>query len=155
MTDEHESALRAVAQNPEAFVAYLADLQRMLLGIGQSLETLQRETRVHLRSTHVPGDRWYHARLRALPVERELRDVLRHLKAVTAGLEKGAYKRRAHDDEVNALPGKRHDKAIAKGQKKAPEALPNSRTEKDSDPAGSVYRGPRSIFDLGGDRRSA
>ncbi|MEV7177753.1 hypothetical protein [Kitasatospora sp. NPDC093679] len=154
MTDEHENALRAVAQNPEAFVAYLADLQRMLLGIGQNLETLQRETRVHLRSTHVEGDRWYHARLRALPLERQLTDVLRHLKAVTAGLEKGAYKRRAHDDEVNALPGKRREKAIAKDRKKPPAALQNSPTEKGSAPADSRYGGPTTIFDLS-EKRSA
>ncbi|MEW1911288.1 hypothetical protein AB0442_23045 [Kitasatospora sp. NPDC085895] len=154
MTDEHENALRAVAQNPEAFVAYLADLQRVLLGIGQNLETLQRETRVHLRSTHVEGDRWYHARLRALPLERQLADVLRHLKAVTAGLEKGAYKRRAHDDEVNALPGKRREKALEKGKKIPPALATTNSAESVTASAESRYGGPTTIFDLS-EKRSA
>jgi hypothetical protein len=153
---ESQATWQAVAQNPDAFVAYLADVQRVLLGIGKNLETLQRETRVHLRGTHVEGDRWYHARMRALPVERQLKEVLKHLEGVTAGLEKGAFKRRAHDEEVNHLPGKRREKAIAKSRKKkrpvlpaAPESAAHSGQAQDS-----VYGGPTSIYDLG-DRWSA
>ena len=69
-----------------------------------NLETLEHETRVYCRGKHVKGDRFYHARLRALPVESSLHEVLKHVKKVTAGLEKTAFKRQAFTDEVKALP---------------------------------------------------
>ncbi len=55
--DPNHAPLRDVAQNPDAFVRYLAEIQRVLLDIGRNLETLQIETRVNLRKTHVEGDR--------------------------------------------------------------------------------------------------
>lgn len=154
-TDENNSPLRGIAQNPAAFVAYLADVQRALLEIGTDLDTLLIEARLHLRNTHVEGDRWYHARLRARPVERQLQDVLRHLRGVTAGLEKAAYRRRAHDDVVNALPAQRLAKALAKEQKKRPIlATGQAPTGRDSKAPDSEYDGPASIYDLD-KRRSA
>jgi hypothetical protein len=154
--DNNHSPLRDIAQNPDAFAAYLADIQRVLLGIGKNLETLQHETRVHCRTTHVEGDRWYHARLRALPVEKELRDVLKHVNGLTEGLEKSTFKRRAHADVVNALPGKRKEKALAKERKKNPAALQHGTQSGEQVNTGqnSGYAGPASIYDLG-DRRSA
>ncbi|MFC8454216.1 hypothetical protein [Kitasatospora sp. NPDC057223] len=148
--------LRGIAQSPEAFAAYLASIQLVLLGIGKNLETLQSETRVHLRATHVEGDRFFHARLRAMPVERALRDVLGHVHALTEGLEKTTFKRRAHADEVNSLPGKRKEKAHAKAQKKNRPAISPAPEINAGVPAApdSVYAAPASIYDLG-DRRPA
>lgn len=149
--DPNHAPLRDVAQNPEAFARYLADIQRVLLDIGKNLETLQRETRVHCRGVHVEGDRWYHVRMRALPVEKALRDVLKHVDGLTAGLEKSAHKRRAHADEVKAIPGRRREKALAKAQKKSPAALgpvPES-TERGTAGPNPGYSGPASIYDLG------
>ncbi|WP_042428040.1 hypothetical protein [Streptacidiphilus anmyonensis] len=158
MTDEaRKAALRAAAQDPDRFAAYLADVQRVLLAIGQDLEILHQETRVDLRTNHhVAGDRWYHARLRALPVERTLKGVLTHLEGLTQGLEKATFKRRAHHEEVKALPGKREAKEIAKNQKKNRPVLPSSPEKPGTatGPQDSVYSAPASIFDLG-DRRSA
>ncbi|RCH65487.1 hypothetical protein DT019_27215 [Streptomyces sp. SDr-06] len=148
--------LRDVAQNPEATARYLADVQRVLLDIGQNLETLARETRVHLRTTHVEGDRFYHARLRALPVERALKDVLGSLNSLTAGLEKSAYKRHAHDEVVVNTARDRKEKELEKQRKKNPQPLqaaPNP-------PQGGAqsqnygYGAPASIYDLG-NRESA
>ena len=156
-TDETQaqSPMRAVAQNPDAFAAYLANVQRVLLTIGRDLESLQNETRIDLRSTHVKGDRWYHARMRALPVEKTLKDILGHLEGLTQGLEKATYKRRAHAEEVNALPGKRKAKELAK--KKNRPVLPAG-TQNNTGPVPnapeSVYGDPASIYDLG-KRRSA
>ncbi|MET9402115.1 hypothetical protein [Kitasatospora sp. NPDC002965] len=155
-TEDVTAPLRGIAQSPEAFAAYLASIQLVLLGIATNLETLRDETRVHLRATHVEGDRFYHARLRALPVERALKDVLSHVQALTQGLEKTTFKRRAHADDVNSLPGKRKEKAQAKAQKKnRPTAAPAPEIGKGV-PGGpdSGYAAPASIYDLG-DRRSA
>jgi hypothetical protein len=150
-SDPNHAPLRDVAQNPEAFARYLADIQRVLLDIGANLETLQRETRVHCRGVHVEGDRWYHARMRALPVEKALKDVLKHVGGLTEGLEKSAHKRRAHDDDVKALPRKREEKALAKEQKKNPAALrPAPETaEQGTTGPNPGYSGPASIYDLG------
>lgn len=144
MTQEaRDQALRGVAQNPEAFAAYLADTQRVLLEIGANLEVLRRETRVHCRGTHVEGDRWYHARMRALPVEKALRDALRHVKALTEGLERSTHKRRAHEEQVRALPVQRQEKALAKARKKNPPL--QLRTTPQAEPN---QTGPTSIYDL-------
>lgn len=155
-TDPTHAPLRDVAQSPEATARYLADIQRVLLDIGKNLETLTLETRVHLRKTHVEGDRWYHARLRALPVEKALRDVLKNLNDLTEGLEKSAYKRRAHDEAVANTARARKEKELEKARKKMPQPLqaaPESGERVHTD-QNSGYGGPTSIYDLG-NRESA
>ncbi|MGW6684903.1 hypothetical protein ACWGBO_34310 [[Kitasatospora] papulosa] len=147
--------LRDVAQNAEATARYLADMQRVLLDMGANLEILQRETRVHCRSTSVEGDRWYHAKLRALPVEKALKDVLKSLNSLTDGLEKSAYKRRSHDEAVVNTGKARKEKALEKARKNNPQpiqAAPNSWESGDSG-QNPGYGGPASIYDLG--RKSA
>jgi hypothetical protein len=150
-TDDTQSPMRAVARNPDHFAAYLANVQRVLLTIGRDLETLQHETRIDLRSTHVQGDRWYHARMRALPVEKTLKDVLAHLEGLTRGLEKATYKRRAHAEEVNSLPGKRRAKELAKSKKRNRPVLPagTENTGPVPNAPDSGYADPASIYDLG------
>ncbi|MER6466429.1 hypothetical protein ABT278_39010 [Streptomyces sp. NPDC001228] len=151
------SPMRDVAQSPEATARYLADVQRVLLEIGDSLELLARETRVHLRATHVDGDRWYHARLRAQPVERSLRALQKNLDALTQGLESTAYKRREFADKVEKLPGERHQKALEKSRKKNPQqpSALNSFPQGGQQAPQHGYSGPASIYDLGRNRESA
>ena len=154
-TDQTPAPLRDVAQNAEATARYLADMQRVLLDMGANLEILQRETRVHCRSVGVEGDRWYHARLRALPVEKALKDVLKSLNSLTDGLEKSAYKRRSHDEVVVNTGRTRKEKELEKARKKNPQpiqAAPNSGERGDSG-QNPGYGGPASIYDLG--KRSA
>ncbi|MFJ9855281.1 hypothetical protein [Streptomyces sp. NPDC101150] len=151
--DPEHPPLRDVAQSPEATARYLANVQRVLLDIGKNLETLTVETRVHCRGTHVAGDRWYHARLRALPVEKALRDVLKHVTGLTQGLEKSAYRRNAFADEVKNLPQKRKDKELEKKRSKNPQLKAAGSTERGSTEQGSGspnpgYSGPTSIYDL-------
>ena len=148
--DPNYSPLRDVAQSPEATARYLADVQRVLLDIGKNLETLSHETRVHLRDTHVEGDRWYHARLRAMPVEKALGSVLRNLNHLTEGLEKSAYKRRAHDEAVVNTAKGRREKELERRRKKNPQLLqaaPNS--PQDTPSQNSGYGGPTSLYDMG------
>lgn len=141
---------RDVAQSPEATARYLADVQRVLLDIGKNLETLAVETRLHCRSTHVDGDRWYHARKRALPVERALRDVLKHLSGLTGGLEKTAYKRNAFADEVKALPRIRREKELERQRKKNPQLQAAAGNQpQGGQGVNSGYDVPRSVYDLG------
>ncbi|MFB7211059.1 hypothetical protein [Streptomyces sp. NPDC056255] len=153
--DPNHSPLRDVAQSPEATAQYLADVQRVLLDIGKNLATLAIETRVHCRSTHVDGDRWYHARLRALPVEKALKDVLKHVNGLTVGLEKSAYKRNAFADEVKKLPAMRREKELEKERKKNPQlqAAPENQGQQGARASDMGYGGPTSIYDL--DRESA
>ncbi|MFC9602449.1 hypothetical protein ACFTTN_03155 [Streptomyces niveus] len=148
--------LRDVAQNPEATARYLADVQRVLLDIGKNLETLALETRVHCRDTHVDGDRFYDAWLRAQPVERALKDVLKNVQAVTKGLEKSAYKRRAHDEAVANTGRKRKEKELEKSRRNAPpiQAAPQNSQQEGVYGQGMGYGGPTSIYDLG-NRESA
>lgn len=149
--DQKHVPLRDVAQNPEATARYLADVQRVLLDIGKNLETLAIETRVHLRKTHVEGDRWYHAQLRARPVEKALGNVLRNLNHLTEGLEKSAYKRRAHDESVVNTAKDRKEKELEKQRKKNPpvlQAAPNA-SQQGARGDNSSYGGPTSIYDLG------
>ncbi|MEV6049199.1 hypothetical protein [Streptomyces xanthochromogenes] len=149
--DPNHSPLRDVAQNPEATARYLADVQRVLLDIGKNLETLAIETRVHLRGTNVEGDRWYHARLRAMPVEKALGNVLKNLNNLTDGLEKSAYKRRAHDETVVNTAKGRKEKEIERQRKKNPptlQAAPNP-SQQGGQGQNSGYGGPTSIYDLG------
>lgn len=151
------SPMRDVAQNPEATARYLADVQRVLLEIGDNLEILARETRVHLRGTHVDGDRKFEARLRALPVERALKSVLRNLNGLTDGLEATAFKRHAFATKVNNLPKERNQKQLEKARKKNPQiqAAQNSYPQGGQQATGHGYSGPASIYDLGRNRESA
>ncbi|MFF8431105.1 hypothetical protein ACF07Y_39415 [Streptomyces sp. NPDC016566] len=149
--DPNHAPLRDVAQSPEATARYLADVQRVLLDIGNNLETLAIETRVHLRKTHVEGDRWYHARLRAMPVEKALGNVLKNLNNLTEGLEKSAYKRRAHDEAVVNTARGRKEKELERQRKKSPQqiqAAPNP-PQQGTQSQNSGYGGPTSIYDLG------
>ncbi|WP_299541776.1 hypothetical protein [uncultured Streptomyces sp.] len=147
--------LRDVAQNAEATARYLADMQRVLLDMGANLEILQRETRVHCRGVGVEGDRWYHARLRALPVEKALKDVLKSLNALTDGLEKSAYKRRSHDEAVVNTGKARREKELEKARKSNPQPIQAAPNYGDTGDTGRNpgYGGPTSIYDLG--RKSA
>ncbi|MEU5314420.1 hypothetical protein [Streptomyces sp. NPDC021562] len=151
------SPLRDVAQSPEATARYLADVQRVLLEIGDNLELLARETRIHLRATHVDGDRWYHARLRAQPVEKALKAVQKNLDGLTQGLETTAYKRNEFADKVKKLPGERQQKALEKARKKNPQirAAQNSSPQGGQQAPGYGYSSPASIYDLGRNRESA
>jgi hypothetical protein len=157
-SDPNHAPLRDVAQSPEATARYLADLQRVLLGIGKNLETLALEIRVHCRDTHVEGDRFYDAWMRAQPVERAFKGVLKNVEAVTKGLEKGAYKRRAHDEAVanTERKRKRKEKELERQRKKNPQPLraaPNP-PEQGAQGRDFGYSGPASIYDLG-NRESA
>lgn len=154
--DPNHAPLRDVAQNPEATARYLADVQRVLLDIGKNLETLALETRLHCRHTHVDGDRFYDAWLRAQPVERALKDVLKNVQAVTKGLEKSAYKRRAHEEAVTNTGRKRKEKELEKSRKNAPpiQAAPQNSPQEGVHGQNMGYGGPTSIYDLG-NRESA
>lgn len=154
--DPHHAPLRDVARSPEATARYLADVQRVLLDIGRNLETLALETRVHCRDTHVAGDRWYDAWLRAQPVERALKDVLKHVEGVTKGLEKSTFKRRAHDEAVSNTAKKRKEKELEKQRKNAPplQAAPPSPPQQAAPSQNYGYGGPTSIYDMG-NRESA
>lgn len=145
-----------MAQSPEATARYLADVQRVLLDIGRNLEALALETRVHCRDTHVEGDRWFDAWMRAQPVERALKDVLKHVEGVTKGLEKSAFKRRAHDEAVANTAKKRKEKELEKKRKNAPslQAAPQSPPQQGAPSRNSGYGGPTSIYDMG-NRESA
>ncbi|KUN58426.1 hypothetical protein [Streptomyces griseorubiginosus] len=154
--DPNYAPLRDVAQSPEATARYLADVQRVLLDIGKNLETLAIETRVHLRGTNVEGDRWYHARLRAMPVEKALGNVLKNLDNLTEGLEKSAYKRRAHDETVVNTAKERKEKELERQRKKNPQMLQAapSQAQHGAQSLSSGYSVPASIYDLG-NRESA
>ncbi|WP_331743030.1 hypothetical protein OG239_42930 (plasmid) [Streptomyces sp. NBC_00868] len=154
--DPNHSPLRDVAQNPEATARYLADVQRVLLDIGKNLETLALETRVHCRDTHVEGDRFYDSWLRAQPVERALKDVLKNVQSVTKGLEKSAYKRRAHDEAVANTSKKRKEKELEKSRKNTPplQAAPQNPPQQGVQSQNYGYGAPTSIYDLG-NRESA
>jgi hypothetical protein len=152
-----ESPLRRIAQDPEAFAKYLADTQRLLLSVGANLQQLQRETRVHCRGQHVEGDRWYHARMRAYPVEKALKEALRHVNALTDGLEKTTHKRRAHAEEMKSLPERRREKELARKRKRnarRPAVLESGRrnyeTERQNGTSGRDirYSEPASLYDL-------
>ncbi|MFI8343958.1 hypothetical protein ACIF8W_28355 [Streptomyces sp. NPDC085639] len=154
--DPNHAPLRDVAQNPEATARYLADVQRVLLDIGRNLEALALETRVHCRDTHVEGDRWFDAWMRAQPVERALKDVLKHVEGVTKGLEKSAFKRRAHDEAVANTAKKRKEKEMEKKRKNAPplQAASQSPPQQGAPSRNSDYGGLASIYDMG-NRESA
>ncbi|ASY37053.1 MULTISPECIES: hypothetical protein [unclassified Streptomyces] len=154
----NDAPLRDVAASPEATARYLADIQRVLLSIGHNLDTLADETRVHLRRTRVEGDKFWHARKRALPVERALKQVQNSLDKLTGGLETAAHRRHAHDENVAATAEKRAQDALKKaGKKQQIPARPthpptNSRIASDAtigENNGNVYSSVTSIYDLG------
>ncbi|MFB7380507.1 hypothetical protein ACFC6U_21875 [Kitasatospora purpeofusca] len=150
-------AMAALAADPEEFDKYLADVQRRILGLTAALAALAQAAQVELRGTHVEGDRFYHARTRALPVERRLKELVNSLSNAATAAEKAAFQRRRHDERVAALPGQRSAKALEKANKRrSSKAIPvNRAAEQVPPPAKSGYSDdPRSIFDLG-DRRSA
>ncbi|MET9396040.1 hypothetical protein [Kitasatospora sp. NPDC002965] len=150
-------AMEALAADPEAFTRYLADVQRNILGLTATLTALAQAAQVELRGTHVEGDRFYHARTRALPVERQLKALVNSLNNAATAAEKVAFQRRRHDERVAALPGQRSAKALEKANKhRSSKAIPVNRTaEQVPPPAKSGYSDdPRSMFELG-DRRSA
>ncbi|MFF7250020.1 hypothetical protein ACFZBU_39730 [Embleya sp. NPDC008237] len=152
LTDQHTAALRRTAQDPDRYAQYLADVARMLLGISRDLETLQGETRVHCRSAHVNGDRWYHARRRARPTEKTLKRVLKHLQNLVAELEKSVRKRHEFEHEMKALPRRRRERELARERKRNPglraaparAALENP-ANKEQNPR---YSGPTDIYSL-------
>ncbi|MFE7777653.1 hypothetical protein ACFU5O_27895 [Streptomyces sp. NPDC057445] len=146
--DSNHAPLRDVAQSPEATARYLADIQRVLLDIGKNLETLQLETRVHCRHTRVEGDHWYSARLRALPVDRQLAGALKDLRALSDGLEKSAHKRHAHDEGVREVARKRQEKALEKQRKKAAALQSAPEPKEDITADQRRYSGPKSLYDL-------
>ncbi|MTE20306.1 hypothetical protein F0L17_14550 [Streptomyces sp. TRM43335] len=143
--EQQPTPLRDVARNPDAYVRYLQDVQRVVLDLEHNLATLAREVRVHCRGTHVEGDRRYHAYLRARPVENALADALRNLTKTAKRLEEAGVRRREHDDKVKAVAAQRQQKALAAGPA-APQlkAVPGQGA-----PSASA---PTSVYDLGKER---
>lgn len=154
--DDPNAALREIAQNPAAYAHYLADFHRVVLDMQAKLEVLQREARVHCRETRVEGDKWGQARLRSFPVEKSLNDVIKNLKGVTAGLEKSAHKRHAHDEKVKEVKKQRKEKAQLRERKNNPPlpAAPENPAEWGAQSPNMGYGGPTSIYNLDG-RESA
>ncbi|WP_432091498.1 hypothetical protein [Streptomyces sp. NRRL F-5630] len=151
--------LRDVAASPEATARYLAEIQRVLLSIGHNLDTLADETRVHLRRTRVEGDKFWHARKRAMPVERALKQVQASLNRLTGGLETAAHRRHAHDEQVAATAEKRAQDALKKAAKRQqiparPAYAPTNSQAGAGQNAENAYSDVTSIYDLG-KRRSA
>ncbi|MCZ9343050.1 hypothetical protein NGM37_35355, partial [Streptomyces sp. TRM76130] len=73
------------------------------------------------------------------------------LNTLTAGLEKSAYKRRAHDEAVVNTAKDRKEKELEKQRKKNPpvlQAAPNP-PQQGAQPQNSGYSVPTSIYDLG------
>lgn len=89
-------------------------------------------------------------------MERALKDVLKHVEGVTKGLEKSAFKRRAHDEAVANTVKKRKEKELEKKRKNAPplQAAPQNPPQQGGQSQNSGYGGPTSIYDLG-NRESA
>nr|WP_119590318.1 hypothetical protein [Streptomyces scabiei] len=153
--DDPNAALREIAQNPAAYAHYLADFHRVVLDMQAKLEILQRETRVHCRKARVEGDKWGQARLRSFPVEKSLNDILKNLKGVTAGLEKSAHKRAAHDEKLKEVKKQRKEKAQLKERKNNPplQAAPENTGQQGAQSPNMGYGGPTSIYNL--DRRES
>ncbi|MEV4872859.1 hypothetical protein [Streptomyces syringium] len=153
--DDPNAALREIAQNPAAYAHYLADFHRVVLDMQAKLEVLQRETRVHCRATRVEGDKMGQAFLRSFPVEKSLNDVLKNLKSATAGLEKSAHKRHAHDEKVKEVKRQRKEKERLKERKNNPQlqAAPQNPPQQGAQSPNSGYGVPTSIYNL--DRRES
>lgn len=143
--EQQPTPLRDVAQNPDAYVRYLQDFQRVVLDLERNLATLLLEVRVHCRGTHVEGDRRYDAYWRARPVETALADALRNLTKTAKKLEKASVRRREYDDKVKAVAEQRRQKALTAGPAApALKAIPDQ-----GEPRTSA---PTSIYDLGKER---
>ncbi|MFJ1751170.1 hypothetical protein ACIOJD_33820 [Streptomyces sp. NPDC088116] len=153
--EDPDAALREMARNPAAYAHYLADFHRVVLDMQAKLEILQRETRVHCRGTRVEGDKMGQAFLRSFPVEKSLNDVIKNLRSVTAGLEKSAHKRHAHDEKVKEVKGQRKEKAQLKERKNNPplQVAPEKPVEPGVRESNMGYGGPTSIYNL--DRRES
>ncbi|MES5824878.1 hypothetical protein [Streptomyces sp. RG80] len=153
--DDPNAALREIAQNPAAYAHYLADFHRVVLDMQAKLEILQRETRVHCRGTRVEGDRMGQAFLRSYPVEKSLNDVLKNLKNATAGLEKSANRRHAHDEKVKEVKKTRKEKEQLKARKNHQplQAAPENPGQQSAPSPNMGYGGPTSIYSL--DRRDS
>ncbi|MFJ2745372.1 hypothetical protein ACIO3O_37580 [Streptomyces sp. NPDC087440] len=148
--DDPHAALREIAQNPAAYAHYLADFNRVLLDMQAKLEILQRETRLHCRTTRVEGDKWGQAFLRSFPVEKSLNNVLNNLRSMSSGLEKSAHKRHAHDEKVQEVKKNRKEKTQLKARKNNPplQAAPGNPGQQGVQPPNHDYGGPTSIYDL-------
>ncbi|MFH8698987.1 hypothetical protein [Streptomyces chartreusis] len=153
--EDPDEALREIAKNPAAYAHYLADFHRVALDMQAKLEILQRETRVHCRGTRVEGDKMGQAFLRSFPVEKSLHDILKNIRSLTAGLEKSAHKRYAHDEKVTAVRKQRREKEQLKERKNDPplQVAPENREGQDSRSQNMNYGGPTSIYGL--DRRES
>nr|MDT0521300.1 hypothetical protein [Streptomyces sp. DSM 41633] len=153
--DDPNAALREIAQNPAAYAHYLADFHRVVLDMQAKLEILQRETRVHCRGTRVEGDKMGQAFLRSFPVEKSLNGVLKNLKSATAGLERSAHRRHAHDEKVKEVKEQRKEKAQLKERKNNPQlqAAPENPGQQGAPSPNMGYGGPTSIYNL--DRRES
>lgn len=158
--DTH-SPLQDVAANAAATARYLADIQRVVRDTERHLATLADETTVHLRATHLEGDRFWHAKNRARPVEKALRKVLKDAKNLAADLESAAYSRRAFDEKCAATVKERREKELQKQLEKQRKNNPQQIPPAPSAPPGlhnqpeSGYAAPvSSIHDLRG-RESA
>ncbi|WP_234363947.1 MULTISPECIES: hypothetical protein [unclassified Streptomyces] len=116
--------LQDVAANAAATARYLADIQRVVRDTERHLATLTDETSVHLRGTHLEGDRFWHAKGRARPVEKALRKVLKDAKNLAADLEAAAYSRRAFDENCANTVKERKEKELEKQRKKNPQQIP-------------------------------
>ncbi|WP_329625908.1 hypothetical protein OG357_38390 (plasmid) [Streptomyces sp. NBC_01255] len=116
--------LQDVAANADATGHYLADIQRVVRDTERYLATLSDETSVHLRGTHLKGDRFWHAKNRARPVEKALRKVLKDAKNLAADLEAAAYSRRAFDENCANTVKERKEKELEKQRKKNPPQIP-------------------------------
>ncbi|MCQ9132873.1 hypothetical protein [Streptomyces hilarionis] len=153
--DDPNAALREIARNPAAYAHYLADFHRVVLDMQAKLEILQRETRVHCRGTRVEGDKMGQAFLRSFPVEKSLNDILKNLKNATAGMERSAHKRHAHDEKVKEVTKQRKEKAQLKARKSNPplQAAPQNSVQQGVQSPNVGYGGPTSIYNL--DRRES
>lgn len=148
--------LQDIAENAHAYETYVKSIDSAYLDTVKKLEALLHEVRVHCRTQHVAGDKKFHRLLRSRPVEKALAKAIKDLKNGTEGLEKAAYERHAYEDKRTAVAQERHDKAIAKAQKKNQAAL-NYPTESiqqtppvpNSQPQGYSDQAPTSITDLG------
>ncbi|SEE61334.1 hypothetical protein [Streptomyces sp. TLI_105] len=116
--------LQDVAASAPATARYLADIQRVVRDTERHLATLADETSVHLRGTHLQGDRFWHAKNRARPVEKALRKVLRDAKNLAADLEAAAYSRHAFDENCANTVKERKEKELEKQRKKNPQQIP-------------------------------
>ncbi|EDY50033.1 hypothetical protein [Streptomyces clavuligerus] len=148
--------LHDVALSVEATARYLADLQRVVRDMARHLATLQTEIQVVCRDTHIEGDRFYHARMRARPVEKAFSAALHDAEKLAADLEKAAFTRRDFADKVKRLPGERKQKEIDKARKKNPAIRPAGPQQPVDTPQPGGYAAPaQSIYDLRGQGRES